>query len=331
MHYYQKHNYKNKKYFWEILVSIIIVISILGKIFNLDSKIKMLVLTFLIFIFGIFNLLRDFKYAIKYEPLFTYKNKRNYIDLSKIKGNPDDNDDSICNKLSDILDGDGKTKYRYSIKPSKKSIAFTMSFWIYIYNIPNSAKWSGSFNSHRIIFSFDQFLGGSPVMTYHPPTGEIYIWILTGFGISYYNIGRIKLQKWVHLVTTLDNRNLDIFLNGEFYKGFKLPNVPIIGTKKVSFGPNGGLFALVAIPRYYNRPLEYNEIYLDYMQNKYNTVPDATFFWFINKPSSLMNSYPMGNKTNWANDDEMHSKPEVYQLGLVAYSDKPVKDYTLLK
>ena len=270
-----------------IIVSIIFftIVAFIAYKMNINYKLILTIYNIITILQLIYKYILEYRYKIKYEPLLD----SNFIDLSELIDKDDDEDDiknnknnknkSDCYKIADIL-GENESKFSFKIRKSTIGIQFSLLFWIYIDNANNNSQWMGSFYSHRIVYSLNRGMAGSPVMTYLPKTGDLYIWILTGYGFSNYKIARLRQQKWIQIVTVLDNRHLDIFINGVLAKSFKLNNVPIIGTNNITFGSNGGFYAKIAIPRYFNRLVDFKFINDDYHSNKNKDIPNAGILWW---------------------------------------------------
>ena len=43
-----------------------------------------------------------------------------------------------------------------------------------------------------------------------------------------YEVDDITLQEWNNIVITIDNREFDVYINGELYGSLNLKNVPLI-------------------------------------------------------------------------------------------------------
>ena len=75
-------------------------------------------------------------------------------------------------------------------------------------------------------------------------------------------IENINMQKWVNIITTVNNRSLDIYINGKLIKTKTFNNV--IDTTAFNYGnivitPNGGFGGYVSKVRYYPRYITPNE------------------------------------------------------------------------
>jgi len=70
------------------------------------------------------------------------------------------------------------------------------------------------------------------------------------------------IQKWVHIVTSVDNQYLDAYLDGKLVKTSLLGGSPkIYGDKDIHICPGGGYDGYIAKVRYYSRTLNPREVY----------------------------------------------------------------------
>lgn len=83
------------------------------------------------------------------------------------------------------------------------------------------------------------------------------------------------LQKWVHIGYVLNNRTVDIYVDGKLERSCVLRGVPVLNEMPVQVADNGGFYGQIAKMQYFTRPLEPNEIaelYSEgpYMPSKFN-------------------------------------------------------------
>ena len=156
------------------------------------------------------------------------------------------------------------------LENSKDGIKFSYTFWIHIKNIPENANWETKFKTYKyIIYRF-----GSPNILYFPKKNILRFQMtfkdeLSDVSKDYIDMENIPTQKWNYIAMTLDEKNLDIYLNGELYGSMKLSNVPfiyqrflLIGHRKANF--NGHIAKL----NYYNDCLDHHMIKEEYEYNK---------------------------------------------------------------
>lgn len=124
--------------------------------------------------------------------------------------------------------------------PNSPNLAFSLSFWMYI------ADWNYRFNSPKAIL----VKGANGYGTTDAAPG---IWLARSTNrlvvatrtrgssttLEYCDIENIPLQKWVHVAYILDNRVVDIYINGKLERSCVLKAVPYLNTQDLYlFPPN---------------------------------------------------------------------------------------------
>ena len=320
-------------------------------------KLTVIIVLCVLLVILIYKIIKRITYVMDYEPVFTL----NYWELfppyqegrlSLLNGLfPSFSSMCPVSNNSSFME----TPLVYDIKPSKSGIEFTVRFWLFIKSNSQSSDWKNNFNTEKIIFKLDQNDGdknGSPILFYNAKKGTLHLDTIVGgmdtrditnddnsgnfIGLpERFDIGKVKLQKWCHYAIVFDNRNIDIFYNGELYKSHKLSNVPLIGRSTISFGAQGGLHASLAIPKYYNRVVSYNEIYQDYLNHKDERIPREHFLFFWMKcwkPRCLKyfkNLYPMGKKKAVRDEQDVNKKSEDYIVSVIGYSPTEEREFYL--
>ena len=70
----------------------------------------------------------------------------------------------------------------------------------------------------------------------------------------------IPIHKWINLIIRLENRNLDIYINGTIVARHELSSVPKQNYGNVYVNQGGGFSGLISALRYYNRSITTTEI-----------------------------------------------------------------------
>jgi hypothetical protein len=158
------------------------------------------------------------------------------------------------------------------LPPSSIGIKFTFSLWLYINNIPENARWNSSYRYKKNIIK----KYGSPDITYIPYTNTLIVEIsyrdqnneITLHSIP---VQAIKLQKWNHLVVTLNGRYTSIYIDGKIVKHSLIPSIPFIYNKNMFIGDKDNDFnGLISQGMYYNTTLSYKEILKLYKKKKHS-------------------------------------------------------------
>jgi len=146
-----------------------------------------------------------------------------------------------------------------------EGLSFTYNFWIYI------ADWQYKFSEKKTIFIKGQPANRAPevyltpsqnslgvaISTFADPSGEVAV------------IDNIPLQKWINIAVILDNRTLDIYLDGKLERSYVLKGVPRMNRNALQFAPNGGFYGQISMFRYFNRPITPDEAFSIYSQGPY--------------------------------------------------------------
>ena len=168
------------------------------------------------------------------------------------------------------------------IKKSDEGIQYSYSFWLYLDNVSGSEHWKNNYYTDKVIFK----KGYSPIVYYNPKHNKIKIGIKTKTNqenIETHVINDIKLQQWTHIVICIDNRNLDIYINGSLYRSYKLNNVPILDNNSFLLGSKNIINGKIAYIRYFNKCLNDTsviKIYNDSLPSK-DEYPKPSSFWWL--------------------------------------------------
>lgn len=145
---------------------------------------------------------------------------------------------------------------------SKKGNQFSYSLWINFQNVAESSQWYTNVNYKKpILYRF-----GSPNINYYPKDHKLQIQMAykdkTG-DIDYYNIDitTLPIQKWFNLIIVLDNRYVDVFIDGRRYITGHLPSVPFIFNRNLYLGETDNNFnGYVDRVKYFNYSLNEAEV-----------------------------------------------------------------------
>lgn len=101
----------------------------------------------------------------------------------------------------------------------------------------------------------------------------------------------IPIHKWINLIIRLENRNLDVYINGTIVARHELSSVPRQNTEKLYVNQGGGFSGLISALRYYNRAITTTEIQ-DIMSSGPNMSSNQTLSIF---PPYLSMRWFLGN------------------------------------
>jgi hypothetical protein len=132
---------------------------------------------------------------------------------------------------------------------TNKGLGFTLNLWIYVDN------WDYNYDQNKYIIKWhncniwlskkDNNLNIS-VPVFNKTNPEI---------ITY---KKIKLQKWINIIIILDNRHLDLWINGKLFNSKYLSNVPNLINNSLEITPMGGFSGYIYNIIYYSYPLNYS-------------------------------------------------------------------------
>lgn len=148
------------------------------------------------------------------------------------------------------------------VPPPVDGLSFTYSLWIYI------KDWDYKFGQMKNIFT--KGLGDDicPAMFLYPRTNALKASISTyndrSAGVESCDIQNIPLMKWCHICYILNNRSVDIYINGRLERSCALRGIPRLNAAPVIVGEGGGFNGQIAKMRYFNSaitPSQVSEIY----------------------------------------------------------------------
>lgn len=164
----------------------------------------------------------------------------------------------------------GRPVKRQRVPYPVDGLAFTYSFWMYV------ADWNYNFGKWKNIFIKGNEDRRAPGLWLYPKTNSLHARINTN---ADYNEGcdirNIPLQKWVHIVYVLNNRTVDIYIDGKLERSCVLRGVPVLNNDPINVAMGGGFYGQLAKMQYFTRPLlpeEVAEIYSEgpYVGKKYS-------------------------------------------------------------
>ena len=131
---------------------------------------------------------------------------------------------------------------------------FSYSYWVYV------TDWSHGYGQPRYIMTRDN----SPGFYFHHNTNKLITVMKTmtsngqdNAGFEHCEVENFPLQKWVHVVYILNNRHVEIYINGKLEKTCALKNMPNINTTKpLQIAPGGGFYGQISNFQYFTRALQ---------------------------------------------------------------------------
>lgn len=153
--------------------------------------------------------------------------------------------------------------------PNSNSNNFTYSCWVYIND------WNYRFGEQKVVFGrLDQnrdpcpsvVLGANQnnldiTLSVYPDTSETQEIVMPA-RVHTCQVQNIPIQKWVCIILTVNNRALDIYLDGKLVRTCMLPGVPRVApSSDVYLTPNGGFDGFVKDFEYHSYAVNPNQAY----------------------------------------------------------------------
>lgn len=161
-----------------------------------------------------------------------------------------------------------------TLPTSSDGLTFTYSLWIYV------ADWNYLFGKWKNIFVKGTPNGSNrfPGLWLYPKTNALHARINTYADPNEgCDIQNIPLQKWVHIVYVLNNRTVDIYIDGKLERSCVLRGVPKMNNDPLYLAQDGGFFGQMSKMQYFTRSLNPSEISQLYSEGPYITdrMPSA--------------------------------------------------------
>jgi hypothetical protein len=156
----------------------------------------------------------------------------------------------------------------FPVKNSDEGLEFSYSVWIYIQDWTRGWK--------NIFVKGDKTDGAStnsaraPGLWLYPDTNALHARINTFASPNEgCDIKNIPLQKWVHIAYILNNRTVDIYIDGKLERSCVLRGVPKLNDEPVRVCDNGGFFGKISNLVYFRYAMKPDEVYKIYASGPY--------------------------------------------------------------
>ena len=147
--------------------------------------------------------------------------------------------------------------------PIKKSedqdgIQFTYSFWFLVENFDyKKGEWKHVFHKGNS----SSYPNRAPGVWFHPDKNAIRVYMNTVDNIlEYVDIDNVPIRKWVYMNIILNNRNLDLYINGYLKVRKELSSLPKQNDDDLWVSMFGGFEGYLSNIRYYSYAIDFNEI-----------------------------------------------------------------------
>lgn len=156
----------------------------------------------------------------------------------------------------------------FKVRNSDEGLEFSYSVWIYVQDWTRGWK--------NIFVKGDKSNGAgtssarAPGLWLYPDTNALHARINTFASPNEgCDIKNIPLQKWVHIVYVLNNRTVDMYIDGKLERSCVLRGVPKLNEEDVHVCDNGGYFGKISNLVYYRYALKPDEVYNIYSGGPY--------------------------------------------------------------
>ena len=148
--------------------------------------------------------------------------------------------------------------------PIKKSeeqdgIQFTYGFWFLLDNVDyKKGEWKHVFHKGNS----SSYPNRAPGVWFHPDKNSIRVYMNTMDNIlEYADIDNLPLRKWVYMNIILNNKNLDLYINGYLKIRKELSSIPKQNNDDFWINMYGGFEGYLSNIRYYSYAINFNDIY----------------------------------------------------------------------
>lgn len=164
-----------------------------------------------------------------------------------------------------------------SIPNAANAYSFSYSLWIYV------SDWNYKFGEDKTIFVRKNSLGvgdDSLFLGLYPSTNTLHATINTDKGTQSCDIKDIPLQKWVHIGYVVNNRNVDVYIDGKLERSCVLKGLPLMYRQdKVYIADNGGFFGQIGKFQFFSKSLNPTDIQSLYTAGPFDAkLLDINFF-----------------------------------------------------
>lgn len=152
--------------------------------------------------------------------------------------------------------------------PSLTGYEYTFSTWLYI------KDWGYKYDQPKHVFQFGSNDSPHPRVTLYPQENNLSIEMATyNGGIKQCDLKNIRVQRWIHLGLVLQNKTLDVYLNGNLARSCTFENVPkLLPRGDLIINQNGGFEGVISDLFYSNKA--FSATHMNFMYRKGHTHID---------------------------------------------------------
>ena len=157
---------------------------------------------------------------------------------------------------------------KFEVENSDLGLEFSMTMWIYI------SDWTQGWKN--ILIKGDKKTtpnnssARAPGLWLYPNTNALHARINTFAAVNEgCDIKNIPLQKWVCIAYILNNRTVDIYINGKLERSCVLRGVPKLNNAPIYLCENGGFFGKISNVKYFRYALQPDKVHSIYSSGPY--------------------------------------------------------------
>jgi hypothetical protein len=138
-------------------------------------------------------------------------------------------------------------------------IQFTYGFWFLIENVDyKKGEWKHVFHKGNS----SSYPNRAPGVWFHPDKNSLRVYMNTQDNIlEFADVDEIPVRKWIYMNVILNNKNLDIYINGYLKIRKELSSIPKQNDDDFWINMYGGFEGYLSNMRYYAYAVDFNEIY----------------------------------------------------------------------
>ena len=159
-----------------------------------------------------------------------------------------------------VISQDSTSVNYIPIKRSEEQdgIQFTYSFWFLVENFDyKKGEWKHVLHKGNS----SSYPNRAPGVWFHPDKNAIRVYMNTVDNIlEYVDIDNVPIRKWVYMNIVLNNRNLDLYINGYLKVRKELSSLPKQNDDDLWVSMFGGFEGYLSNIRYYSYAIDFNEI-----------------------------------------------------------------------
>jgi len=157
---------------------------------------------------------------------------------------------------------------KFTVQNSSNGLEFSYSVWIYIQDFTRG--WKNILVKGARTTSANTSSSRAPGLWLYPDTNALHARINTFASPNEgCDIKNIPLQKWVHIAYVLNNRTVDMYIDGKLERSCVLRGVPKLNEDPLYVCDNGGFFGKVSNLVYYKYALNPDEVQQIYSDGPY--------------------------------------------------------------